>query len=137
MRFLAFLPAITWFIISAVLLALPGNNLPHNDIFNIPYFDKYVHFIMFLMLTSLFSYPFCFINENEVVTNAWFTRIAMWSIIYGVLMEFVQKYLVYGRSFDITDIVFDTIGSLVGFVIIRTYYSKKIGPNRNRGRNQN
>ncbi|MCW3112257.1 MAG: VanZ family protein [Segetibacter sp.] len=136
MRFVAFLPAITWFIVSAVLLAIPGNDLPHNHFFDIPNFDKFVHFIMFLMLTSLFSYPFSLLT-NEVLAKGWFTKITLYAIVYGILMEFVQKYLVYGRSFDVTDILFDTLGSLAGLIIIRKYYDKKIGPNRNRGRNQN
>jgi hypothetical protein len=52
-------------------------------------------------------------------------------------MEFVQKYLVYGRSFDVIDIVFDTLGSVAGLLLMMKYHNKKIGPNRNRGRNQN
>lgn len=137
MRFLAFLPGIIWFIISAILLALPGNDLPHNDFFNLPYFDKYVHFFMFLMLTTLGCYPFSLSTVNQPIVKGWFTKIAVYVIIYGIVMEFVQKYFVSGRSFDLTDIVFDTLGSLAGLIIIRKYYDKKIGPNRNRGRNQN
>ncbi len=52
-------------------------------------------------------------------------------------MEFVQKFFAVQRSFDIIDILFDTLGSLVGMVAIRQYMFKKIGPNENRGRNQN
>jgi VanZ family protein len=137
MRFTSFLPGIAWFIISVVLLALPGDDLPHNDLFNIPFFDKYVHFGMFFMLTALFTYPFIYAAADEEVAKRWFNKVAIYVILYGIIMEFVQKYCVYGRSFDVVDIVFDTLGSVAALVVIRKFYNKKIGPNRNRGRNQN
>ncbi|GEO11943.1 VanZ family protein [Segetibacter aerophilus] len=137
MRFSLFLPGIIWFIISAILLALPGSDLPHSDFFDIPFFDKYVHLTMFLLLTAAFCYPFIFSSFSEPVIKSWFLKIVGFAVLYGIAMEFVQKYLVYGRSFDLIDIVFDTLGSLAGLALITLYYSKKIGPNRNRGRNQN
>lgn len=137
MRFTSFLPGITWFIISAVLLTLPGNDLPHNDLFNIPFFDKYVHLTMFFMLTAFFCYPFFYFDANASSIKSWFNKIVVLVILYGILMEFVQKYLNNGRSFDLVDIVFDALGSLAGLIAIRQLYVKKIGPNRNRGRNQN
>lgn len=137
MRFISFLPAIAWFIISFVLLALPGNDLPQSDFFNIPFFDKYIHTIMFFVLTVLFCYPFIFYRKSAAVIKSWFLKITMCAVIYGITMEFVQKYLVYGRSFDVIDIVFDIIGSVAGLILVNRYFSKKIGPNRNRGRNQN
>ncbi|HSU49442.1 MAG TPA: VanZ family protein [Segetibacter sp.] len=137
MRFTSFLPAIFWFIISVVLLALPGNDLPHSDLFNIPFFDKYIHTIMFFVLTVLFCYPFILYNTSGKIIKSWFFKITISAIVYGIIMEFVQKYLVYGRSFDVIDIVFDAIGSVAGLIVINRYFNKKIGPNRNRGRNQN
>lgn len=137
MKFTSFLPGIIWFIISAVLLTLPGNDLPHNGFFDIPFFDKYVHFGMFCMLTVLFCYPFVYSQTGDSAIKKWFTKIAVYIILYGTVMEFVQKYLANGRSFDLVDIVFDSLGSIAGLIIIRKYYGKKIGPNRNRGRNQN
>ena len=137
MRFTSFLPAIFWFIISVVLLALPGNDLPHSDLFNIPFFDKYIHTIMFFVLTVLFCYPFILYNTSGKIIKSWFFKVTISAIVYGIIMEFVQKYLVYGRSFDVIDIVFDAIGSVAGLIVINRYFNKKIGPNRNRGRNQN
>lgn len=136
MKLTSFLPAFLWFVVSVILLALPGKDLPHNDIFNIPFFDKYIHFTMFLMLTTLFCYAILKWPIEQNNKKLWFIRIAVLVIIYGVIMEFVQKFFVVGRSFDLVDIVFDTVGSLAGLIIINQY-SKKIGPNRNRGRNQN
>jgi len=137
MRFKSFLPATIWLLTSIFLLAIPGNDLPHNKFFDIPFFDKYVHFGMFFLLTVLFCYPFFYLDTDESIIKAWFWRISACVIVYGIAMEFVQKFLFNGRSFDLADIVFDSLGSFGGLLLVSAIYKNKIGPNRNRGRNQN
>src|SRR4051794_9857636 len=108
MTFKSFLPATVWLVTSIFLLAIPGNDLPHSRFFDIPFFDKFVHFGMFFLLTALFSYPFFYLDTDESIVKVWFYRIAVYVIAYGILMEFVQKFLANGRSFDLADIVFDS-----------------------------
>ena len=132
-----FLPAFAWFIVSFILLVLPGNDLPHNDFFDIPYFDKWVHTGMFFLLSALFSFPFTTSRYDAQTVRGWFVTVATSVVVYGIAMEFVQKYFTVGRSFDVIDIIFDTIGSLLGWAGTSIYYGKKIGPDGNRGRNQN
>src|SRR4051812_29676552 len=110
MRPISFLPAVAWFIVSAILLTLPASNLPHSSFFDIPYFDKYVHTGMFFLLTALFSLPFTTIKTAPLKVIASFNRIVIYVITYGILMEYVQKYMANGRSFDTNDIIFDVIG---------------------------
>ena len=137
MRLKLFLPGIIWFILSFFLLAMPGDNLPESGLFDIPFFDKYVHFGMFFLLTFLFCYPF-FVNYNSFsIRMLTAYKIALISIVYGIAMEYVQKYFVAGRSFDVVDILFDSLGSGSGVLGIWILDQKKIGPDRNRGRNQN
>lgn len=137
MRFIYFVPAIAWFIISIILLTLPGNDLPHNSFFDLPYFDKYVHFGMFFLLTALFCFPFLSMKADPVLIKGWFIKIAFIVTLYGIAMEFVQKYFAIQRSFDLSDILFDFLGSVAGLIFISVVWTKKIGPNGNRGRNQN
>jgi VanZ family protein len=137
MKVVSFLPAITWFLISVVLLALPGDDVPSIDYFDIPYFDKLIHLGMFFLLSFLFCYPLVKSSAEQGFITSWCNRIAVLAIIYGVFMEFVQRDFVRGRSFDVIDILFDTIGSIAGVIAVRQYYRKKIGPDGNQGRNQN
>ncbi|WP_018616017.1 VanZ family protein [Segetibacter koreensis] len=137
MRAIYFIPAIIWFIISIVLLTLPGNDLPHNSFFDLPFFDKYVHFGMFFLLTVLFSFPFYKLPAKPTAVISIFYKVSFFVILYGVIMEFVQKFFTFERSFDVVDILFDSLGSLAGLFAIRQIFYKKIGPNENRGRNQN
>ena len=137
MKSLYFVPAVMWFIVTTILLTLPENDLPHSSLFDLPYFDKYVHLVMFFLLTTLFCFPFSTIKTRRSSITAVFVRIALYVILYGIIMEFVQKFFTSTRSFDVVDILFDSVGSLSGLLAIRQYASKKIGPNENRGRNQN
>lgn len=137
MRAIYFIPAIIWFIISIVLLTLPGNDLPHNSFFDLPFFDKYVHFGMFFLLTVLFSFPFYKLPDKTTAVISIFYKVSFFVILYGVIMEFVQKFFTFERSFDVVDMLFDSLGSLAGLFAIRQFFYKKIGPNENRGRNQN
>ncbi len=118
-----FLPAILWFITSFILLAMPGDDLPDGGLFDIPFFDKYVHFGMFFLLTFLFSWPFSKSNTQLQSWKSMSIRIAVYAILYGVAMEFVQKYFVKGRSFDVVDILFDSIGSGGGLLGIWKWFS--------------
>ncbi|HEX8277199.1 MAG TPA: VanZ family protein [Segetibacter sp.] len=133
-RKIDFIPATVWFISSTILLSLPGDDLP-NAFINFPNFDKFVHFFMFFLLTVSFCFPFTKIISARSIS--WFNQVALYVILYGIVMEFVQKYLVPNRSFDVIDIVFDSLGSIAGLFAARWYSAKKIGPNGNRGRNQN
>jgi len=137
MRVIHFTPAIAWFIISLILLTLPGNELPHNTLFDIPNFDKLVHFGMFFMLTVLFCFPFSKMDTKPSWIMAIFYKVVFFVILYGIIIEFVQKYFTIERSFDVVDILFDALGSFAGLWVMRQYAYKKIGPNENRGRNQN
>ena len=137
MKVVYFAPAIIWFVISVILLTLPGNDLPHNSFFDLPYFDKYVHFGMFFLLTFLFCFPFSKESARSSTTHGVFYKIVFFVILYGILMEFVQKFFAIQRTFDVMDILFDSLGSVAGLFAIKQYTLQKIGPNENRGRHQN
>ncbi len=42
---------------------------------------------------------------------------------YGTAMEYVQKYFIPNRDFDIYDIAADIVGAVLGFLIVRLTFS--------------
>lgn len=46
-------------------------------------------------------------------------------LAYGIVMEFIQRYCIPNRSFDIGDIIADGIGSLCGVLFSSRVYIKK------------
>lgn len=133
-----FLPGIVWLIFSTILLLLPGDDLPSTGFFGIEHFDKIVHLGMFALLTTLFSLPYLKSDLTKRKFRIASISIALIIILYGILMEYAQKYWATERAFDFIDILFDSAGSIIGALVMNTRFAyKKIGPDRNRGRNQN
>ena len=91
----------------------------------IPGFDKLIHVALFGALTFLWSGAFNKIKKRLMGMQQLFAWIALGSSVYGIIMEFVQKYFIPNRSFDIGDILADTIGSIAGLVIATKVYIKK------------
>lgn len=112
------LPSILWFFITTILLCLPGKKIPRIGFLqHIPQFDKIVHIVLF----GILSFLFC---KSSPKKYYWF--VAILCALYGVAMEFVQKNYIPNRSFDIWDIVADTIGSFAAVIFILTERKNKI-----------
>jgi VanZ family protein len=118
LSFKKFIPGIAWFFLITYLLCIPGNEVPEiswTD--NIPFFDKWVHAALFGGLTLLFCWPFyksSFKNEERF---QYFIRIAVSASILGLAFEFIQKYFVPGRDYDLLDWAADSFGVLVAFLL--------------------
>ena len=101
---------------------MPGSDLPEEPFFEIIYFDKWVHIGMFGILTFLWCFPFLKSKNGSVKL---FLLIALYSIIYGVLMEFVQKYFAFERDFDLLDIIADSVGSILALIWLFYFLRRK------------
>ncbi len=116
--------AMLWLVLVTVLLCIPGNNLPETNFDKIPFFDKYVHVGLFACLTYSWIRAFLGIH-NLAASLVPFLWIGLSIVVYGTLMEFVQKYLVAMRSFDTTDILADTVGVLLGIIVFKKLHPVK------------
>jgi VanZ family protein len=112
--------AVGWFLLTTILLAMPGNALPKTNLANIPNFDKLVHVGLFAVLTFLAVYA---LNKP---TYFKITVVAVSAILYGTIMEYVQLHLVAYRSFEGIDIIADAIGAIAGVVLWLLIGKKKM-----------
>ena len=118
MKKLHFLPGFIFLGISLFLLTLPGSSVPSGWFFiHIPQFDKIVHIGMFGMLCILFHFPAFTSPLSGRQKLGWYWLISIAGILYGVVMEFVQRDLVANRSFEGADILADMVGSLGALAI--------------------
>lgn len=92
---------------------MPGQDLPGSSFLEEIYFDKWVHTGLFAGLVFLTAYPF---TKAKRSTKKLLIKISILFIIYGVSVEFIQKYFASERSFDITDMIADTIGCWFGYL---------------------
>lgn len=115
-RFIIFLiPAILWFIFANIMLLLPGPDVPDVGFFDFPYSDKLIHAGVFGTMTFLFSYPFLTTYNS---TKKLLIYISIACAIYGVLIEYAQKYLVFERDFEYGDMVADAIGCVLAYFVL-------------------
>lgn len=55
----------------------------------------------------------------------WFWFISIGCILYGTGMEFVQRELIIGRSFEEADILADAVGALGALAFSQTIFLRK------------
>jgi len=121
-----FLPAIIWFLIVLALMCTPGKDLPQvNDWFQRLYVDKWIHAFLFGVLSYLFMYPIKRSSFNSKEKIQYFIRIALAASIWGLTIEFIQKYYIPNRSFDLLDWAADTAGVVIVFIFLRKKVIKK------------
>ena len=118
--------AFVWFIIVLVLVCLPGSNLPKPDNWmKILYLDKLIHTFLFGVLAFLFMRPVLFSGITQKKKVEWLLFIMIATSIWGITTEFIQKYLVTGRSFELADWLADTCGAIFAFIFARKTQLKK------------
>ncbi len=111
--FKQFLPAIAWFIISLILLCLPGSAIPKYSWLALIHADKWIHIALFGILCILFSFPFRKSSLSNQSIGRIFLLITALGILYGTAMEFVQEKWIPNRSFEVLDIVADSTGCIL------------------------
>ena len=101
---------------------MPGPDIPTVSFLDIIYFDKWVHAGLFGMMTIVFYYPFM---RSLRATRKLLIYIAIASALYGVAMEYVQKYFAIDRDFDYYDMIADATGCLIACFLL-LYFEKRI-----------
>ena len=114
-----FVFAVLWLVFVTVLLCIPGSNLPEVSWSNKIFLDKWVHIFLFLVLVWFWC------KGYSIKTKKIFIVITIISIVYGFVMEIVQHFFIPFRSFDIGDMIADSIGSAAGyFISVKRLFSK-------------
>ena len=113
-----------WAIIILLLSIIPGKDLPPVLLFgNIP-FDAVVHGFMYFILTVLFSVGF----TKQYAIKKLRYHPARWAIVialsYGIIIEVIQLSLVPDRNFELSDILSNFAGSVVGLIGFHLLYIK-------------
>ena len=118
-----FIPGIAWFFLVLIVICLPGSKIPTIDTWlNDIYFDKWVHTGMFGVLTFLFIYPVTKLSLSNLIKKNTSLKIAMAAIIWGLTTEFIQRFFIPGRSFDIFDWAADSFGILSAYIFCYKKY---------------
>lgn len=110
-------PAILWIILILVLCTLPGKDIPSNSFFEKIHFDKFVHFGLFGGIVLFLSLGIYW--QKKYISAATLTLLVLLAAGYGLAIEFIQKYWASGRSFDMYDVMADTLGAIAGVWVFK------------------
>ncbi|MFT3703738.1 MAG: VanZ family protein [Agriterribacter sp.] len=107
--------ALLWSVIIFILLTIPGKELPPGP--EIPDLDKVIHIFIFGTQVWLWS-VYCKHTGKFKSLLGIFFLIFLLSCLYGIGMEYYQKYFVANRAFELGDILADITGSAIAWLIV-------------------
>jgi VanZ family protein len=112
MKILTFWKPVLWLAIICYGLFIPANELPTNPFFNIPHFDKIVHFLLFFGLNILLMRPLKKLNLK------YYLLAPVISVFFGLILEYEQHIVTVSRNSDI----YDFFANLSGIVAATLFY---------------
>lgn len=110
-------PAIAWGVVILVLSVSPTPNLPQTFAFE-P--DKAAHVFVYAVLAWLF-----FRAQKPAYKTSRIIWIVFACAAYGLLLEVIQKTFFPYRYFEWGDVIANTGGSILGWVIFSYIYGRK------------
>ena len=119
---------VSWLLIVAILLTcfLP---VPETEMDDVPFIDKWVHILMYLMLSSSL-----WIEYLRSHTHIDYLKLCVGAIVLPIvlsgLIELGQAYCTTTRSGDWLDFLANVtgvgLGALLGFTVYRRHFLKKV-----------
>ncbi len=109
---------IIWAVLLTILLLMPGDNIPEQDF--LPGFDKLVHVGIFGIFSFLFVNTIKKSGKHRIQRSKLIFSFFV-TFLYSVALEYCQRF-VPGRSFDISDLLANGIGIIVGLFLFAIIY---------------
>ena len=108
------MPPFLWGLLIIILSLIPGGpgNLP---LFDIPHIDKIGHFGMYTVWAFLVFRAFISGTGISRKKSMWFSFVIL--TLIGVTLEFGQDLLTDYRSYELSDMLANGLGSLVGSLV--------------------
>ncbi len=102
-----------------------GNTIDKIKWIHIPHFDKMVHFVWYFVLYLLW-YSLLIVKYSKWIKLISRIYIALIITIYGFLIELLQMFFAFQRSFELNDILINFSGILTALIFFFPIYQSKI-----------
>ncbi len=121
-----FVWVIAEFVFVFVLLSLPGSEFPDHiswfsKIMALPFADKIVHMGLFGSLALSLFVHFELLKDARYKSSRAKAIALIICILYGIGMEYYQKYFVPNRGFEVLDMLADAIGALCALPLFELF----------------
>lgn len=107
--------ALLWTVLVAVFCLIKSEAFKGAGFLNIPYKDKYVHFVFYFVFTVLWIKAFKDSGNKSKIVAAVFCA----AVSYGILIEICQALFTNSRSADFLDVLANTCGALIAVLLMR------------------
>ena len=115
---------ILWASILCLLSLGNTNKIPKIHRINIPHLDKIAHLGMYFIFSFLLYTSF---SRGSAGKNFWKMTICLAiTLFYGALMEILQYLLTNYRTADKYDMLFNSIGAVLGIIGYNIFYRIKL-----------
>jgi VanZ family protein len=120
------LPAILWAAVILVLTLLPAESLPPTPTWELLSFDTFCHAAVFALLAFLVIRSFQFhYGSPRFFKFALLVSLAL-CLFFGILIEMLQTIMKRGRHGEVTDVLSDFIGELLGALFFYVLLRRKL-----------
>ena len=103
-----------WALLIAVLSFLPGSSFPKTEITRA---DLLVHFTFYAILSYLWYVGFFRSNPQKPITKSQYFTVIASSILFSGLIELIQGTEFVARSCELSDLIANSVGCLIGTVL--------------------
>ena len=118
-----FLTALGWTIFVAFTCLINSKDLPSIGI-EVIGIDKIIHFLFHFIFTLLWS--IYYFSKEKKVTIKRVTTVVIVSLLFGIVIEWLQASFTVTRQADVLDVIFNSGGAISSGLIV--YYTLKKYP---------
>lgn len=108
------------FIVIFVLCGLPEIEVPQSEL---EHLDKGVHAVLFALFSFCMGVGFTKQHQYSFLSLNVYSITIIFSVLYGVLIELFQGFVLLDRAFEWLDIAADIFGVFVGVLSFRAIMS--------------
>lgn len=102
--------------------------LKPDDVLRMPQgipWDKIVHFGMFFVLSAVSLFHYSRLHNGKFSMKRWIFWGFVLPVMYGAIIELMQKYFFVSRSAEWGDFIADALGSITALIISLFLYDKR------------
>lgn len=115
---------IFWGLTILILSGLPGSDFPDLSFWHKVTFDKFAHMLFYAVLVVLLAIGEVkhrrFSSNRSRSLKIGFVL----GVIYGIFIEILQAWVFTARSFDVADMMANTLGCLIGVLFFKINFSE-------------
>lgn len=112
------LSIVIWATVILILCGMPPQDVDKVKFFDFPFLDKIVHFGLYFVLALLIMAVLT-LNSHLKHSKWTYTITIVVCLLYGWLIEVLQRAFFSGRSYELMDVVADTAGAVLGVLLYK------------------